>query len=199
MDITWHGNTCFTFRDKGVTLVVNPDKDSGQHKADVVLTSLKGDIPAIDGDPRIFNTPGEYEVKGVPILGFRAWTKSKTKEEEEGGSEPTIIFFFEMNDIKVCHLGDLGHVLTSEMVKEIGDVDILLVQGGKSSNLVGKKAVEVIESIDPKAVIPMGTGNLEEFLQDLGAEKVEGMDTFSIKAVSELPSDKRMYILLKKS
>ena len=199
MEITWHGNTCFTFKEKGVALIVNPDKESGKLKGDIILSSLK-ELPPVDGNPKIFNAPGEYEIKNIPIIGFRAWTKSKSKEEEEGvGGDPTILFFFEIGEVKVCHLGALGHVLTSEMVKEIGDVDILLVPGGKENNLSAKKAVEIIEAIDPKAVIPMGNGNLKEFMEELGAEKVEALDNFSIKSASDLPADKRTYVLLNRT
>jgi L-ascorbate metabolism protein UlaG (beta-lactamase superfamily) len=199
MEISWHGNTCFTVKDKGIAVVINPDKSAGKLSGDVVLSSLSETIK-IDGDPIVFDWPGEYEVKSVPIIGFQAWTKSKSKEEDEGtAGDPTIIFYFEVNGVKFCHLGDLGHVLTSETVKQVGDVDILMINGGKDGNLGNKKAVEVLEAIDPRVVMPMGDGEHNGLLKELGASEVENLDKFILKSSSELPDDKRKFVVLKKS
>ena len=199
MDIIWHGNTCFELKDKGITLVTNPDKEAGKLSADIVLSSLKEGLAEVGGEPKVFDWPGEYECKNVPIIGFQAWTKGKSTEEKEGtAGDSTVIYYFELGGIKICHLGDLGHVLTSEVVKQIGDVDILMINGGKDSNLGIKKAAEVLEAIEPRAVIPMGTNGSKGFLSELGADKAEELDKFTIKTTSELPEDKRQFIVLKK-
>ncbi|MBU1152125.1 MBL fold metallo-hydrolase [Patescibacteria group bacterium] len=198
MEITWHGKTCFRFKGDRVAVVTNPDKDAGKLKADVVLSSLpKGDLVEVE-DARVFDWPGEYEVKDVPIIGFRAWTKSKSKEEEEGGEgEPTVIYYFEVDGVKICHLGFLGHVLTSDIVKKIGDVDVLLVSVGEDSNLPAKKAMEVIEAIEPRIVIPMGTKNPGSFMKDLGADKFEEEEKYVVKGRSSLPDENRIFVVLK--
>jgi hypothetical protein len=59
--------------------------------------------------------------------------------------------------------------------------------------------MEVLESIDPKAVIPMGKGDFKEFLKEVGAEAVEAKDVYEIDSLSQLPPDKREYILLRKA
>jgi len=85
------------------------------------------------------------------------------------------------------------------MVKQIGDVDLLMVDVGESSNLTPKKAVEIVEAIEPKAIVPMGDGNFEKALKDLGFEKAEKVDDFSIKSSGELPQDKRTLVYLNKA
>lgn len=198
MEIKWHGNTCFTLKDKGIELVINPDKEAGKLKGDMVLSSIK-DVAEVDGAEKVVDWAGEYEIKGVAISAFQAWTKSKAKEEEEGATgDETIIFYFDIGGIKYCHLGAVGHVLTSDMVKEIGDVDILMIDMGEKSNLDGKKAMEIIEAIEPRILIPMGDGNIGEKLKDLGIEKPSTQEEYSIKTRSELPEDKRLTIILKK-
>ncbi len=198
MEIKWHGNTCFTLKDKGIKLVINPDKEAGKLKGDMVLSSIE-DTAEVDGAEKVVDWAGEYEIKGISISAFQAWTKSKAKEEEEGAAgDETIIFYFDIGKIKFCHLGAVGHVLTSDMVKEIGDVDILMIDMGEKSNLNGKKAMEVIEAIEPRILIPMGKGNLGEVLKDLGIDKPTAQEEYSIKTRSELPEDKRLTIILKK-
>jgi L-ascorbate metabolism protein UlaG (beta-lactamase superfamily) len=199
MEIKWHGNSCFTLKDKENCLVVNPNKEAGKLKGNVVLTSLENPAQVTDSE-KIIDWPGEYEIKEVHITGFQAWTKSKSKEEEEGqAGDSTLIFYFEMQEVKFCHLGELGHVLTSEMVKEIGDVDILMMDLGDKSNLNTKKAMEIVEAIEPRVLIAMGSGNLKEKLKELGADKIESHEVFAIKSTKDLPEDKRLYVVLKKS
>lgn len=201
MEIKWHGNTGFSLKGKEATLVINPDEQAGKLTGDVVLSSLKeGENVEVEGAQKVFDWPGEYEIKGIPVIGFQAWTKSRSKEEDEGkAGESTIIFYFEIDGIKICHLGELGHVLTSETIKQIGDVDILMMNIGGKSNLDSKKAAEIIESIEPRALIPMGDSDFEVALKNLGADNIEEKESFSIKSTSELPDDKRMYVILKKA
>lgn len=200
MQILWHGNTCFSFKDKKATIVVNPDKEAGELKADAVFSGLGKDTAPVQDTYKVFDWPGEYEVKGIPIVGLQVWTKSKSKEDEEGvkGSE-TLAFYFEMNGVKICHLGTIGHVLTSEALKTIGDVDILLIDGTIEGNLGVKKATEILENIDPKAVVFMGKGDQKDFMKELGAEGVQEQEIYEIDSLSQLPPDKRCYVLLKKS
>ncbi|MDI6828314.1 MAG: MBL fold metallo-hydrolase, partial [Armatimonadota bacterium] len=51
--------------------------------------------------------------------------------------------------------GDLGHLLTSEQVKSIGQVDILMVPVGSVYTIGGKQAKKVVAQLKPKIVIPM--------------------------------------------
>ena len=201
MEITWHGNTCFTCREKaGLSVVINPNKEAKNLQGEVILASDPESIP-VEGSKKTFDWPGEYEISDIPIVGFQAWTQSRSKEEETGKSgEKTIIFCFQVDGIKICHLGELGHILTSDMVKEIGDVDVLMIKVGKNTNLDLKKAIEVIEAIEPRIVIPMGENNSQDsLLKELGGDKVEIQDKFTIKSVTELPDDHMRWVVLNKS
>lgn len=180
--------------------MINPDAKCGKLKGDFVLSSLGENekLSEVEGATRIFDWPGEYEIKDVPIIGFQAWTKSKAKEDEGIKGESTIIFRFQVDGIKICHLGELGHTLTSEVLKEIGDVDVLMIKVGKSSNLEAKKASEIIEGIEPRIIIPMGDEDLESALKGVWSDKVEIMDKLVIKSKADLPEDKTRCIILSK-
>ena len=55
----------------------------------------------------------------------------------------------------ICHLGDLGHVLTAEQVAEIDGVDVLLVPVGGISTIDAIQAAQIVRQLEPKIVIPM--------------------------------------------
>ncbi|MBD3360425.1 hypothetical protein GF366_01330 [Candidatus Peregrinibacteria bacterium] len=198
MEIKWHGNTCFEIKNKEKKLIINPKQQEEKSMADVVLSSLNEEPAGVEGVQKVFDSPGEYEVKDIPIIGFKAWTKAKSKEEKEGGGDTTIIFYFEINGIKFCHLGELGHTLTGDMVKEIEDVDVLMVDIGEKSNLDSKKIMDILEAIEPRVVIPMGEGDFSRSINDLSVDNMEKHDKYTIKSRSDLPEDKRLYVLLKK-
>ncbi|MFH1284701.1 MAG: MBL fold metallo-hydrolase [Candidatus Peregrinibacteria bacterium] len=198
MEIKWHGKTCFEVKDRDRVVVINPPKGI-KISGTVVLKSNPGESGEVQGAVKIFDLPGEYEIKDIPIMGFNAWTKARSKEEKEGKGASTVIFYFEIGDVKFCHLGDLGHALMDDTVKEIEDVDVLMMNMGSDSNLDSKKTMEVIESLEPRVVIPMGEGDFKSALKDLGADKIEPVNSYVIKSRSELPEDKRLYVLLNKT
>lgn len=204
MDIIWHGNSCFTCKGKNATVVVNPDKSiKASLKGDLVLSSIgEEDLAEVEGSKRTFSWPGEYEVSEIPITALNAWTRSRGKEEEEGettatDTDRTIIFCFEIDKVKICHLGNLGHKLTSEITDEIGDVDILLMPLGEDNPLKEKTEI-VFDQIEPRSVIPYGTFTEESAKKALGSpfDPVEPKFTATN---SSLPDDKTQYVLLNKA
>lgn len=187
MEITWHGNQCFKFKGKKASLLISPPENSQNFTADIILNAPGG-----------IDWPGEYEIKEVAIAAFQAWTNGKSVEEKGEKGEETLIFYFKIDGIKFCHLGGLGHVLTSEMVNKIGDVDVLFIDAGTNSHLSAKKSLEVIEAIEPKALIPMGEGSFSALLKELGAPDVKSEQKVTLKSAADLPVDKRSYFLLEK-
>lgn len=68
---------------------------------------------------------------------------------------PNNIFYFEVDGVRVCHLGDLGHELSEEQVKEIGEVDLLLIPVGGRFTIGPEVADKVVEQLNPRIVTPM--------------------------------------------
>ena len=60
-----------------------------------------------------------------------------------------------MDDLVICHLGDLGHTLQEEQLEEVADADILFVPIGGGNTLNATQAAEVISQVEPRMVIPM--------------------------------------------
>ena len=88
-----------------------------------------------------------------------------------------IIFCFEVDGIKVCHLGDLGHEPTEEQLEEIGPIDVLFVPIGGVFTIDARSAWRVAEMVKPKVLVPMHYrfGGLSLSINDL-APFLEGVD-----------------------
>lgn len=186
MIITWQGQSCFKIQDKvgtdGLTLTTDPfDKETGlkvpNFEADIVTVSHDhhdhNNVSSLRGDAFVVDTPGEYDYKNVLIQGIDSYHDDK-KGEERGKNT---IFRIEMDDLSICHLGDLGHSLDDEQLSKLSGIDILFVPVGGKYTLDAKKAVEVVSQIEPRIVIPMhykvdglkiDVDSVESFIKELG-------------------------------
>ncbi len=160
--VKWLGHACFEIRNNvsivtdphdGRALGIRPPKANG----DIVLIS-HDHFDHIDGrklvakpDAQVISKAGRYEVKGVKIEGFGAF-HDKSKGSQRGQN---IIFVFELEGIRFCHVGDLGHTLSSEQIKQIGAIDVLMVPVGGTYTVDAKEATQLVDQLKPKLVIPM--------------------------------------------
>ncbi|MBP7670963.1 MBL fold metallo-hydrolase [Candidatus Gracilibacteria bacterium] len=191
MDITWQGSTSFTIKGQSATVAIDPA--SVDPKTQVVLSSKPPET--IPETARLFDWPGEYETKDIPINGFSAFTKPK-KEDGTSEGERTVIFRFSVDGITICHLGELGHTLSNEQIERIGNIDVLMIKIGEGSNLDKKKALEIIESIEPRIVIPMGSADMTSALSTMGIQAPVAEPKLTIKSASSLQTDDMKYVLL---
>jgi L-ascorbate metabolism protein UlaG (beta-lactamase superfamily) len=94
---------------------------------------------------------GSKEIEGITIKGVAAF------HDEAVGSKrgKNSIYTFNIDGVQFCHLGDLGHELSSPIAKEIGRVDALFVPVGGYFTIGPEAASRVCEQLEPKIVIPM--------------------------------------------
>ncbi len=183
MEIIWHGKTCFTVNNKEASVVVNPHEGIEGLKADVVLSSLGAEnLSEVKGSVKTLDWPGEYEVKGIPITATPF--------------ADTLIFYFEVGGVRMCHLGDIDRVQSNELLQEIGDIEVLMIPIGEGTKMDNKKANEIIETVEPKIIIPMGCESPAAALKSMGVDNIEPREKLEIKAKSEMPADHMEYVAL---
>ncbi|NQU99650.1 MAG: MBL fold metallo-hydrolase [Parcubacteria group bacterium] len=211
MRISWHGQSCFKLQGKDVILVTDPPSkevgiSSPRTKADIVTISHNhlshNNVEKIKEEPEIIDTPGEYNIKGVNIYGISSFHDNE-KGEKLG---PNNIFVIEMEKIKVCHLGDLGHKLSDTQVEMIDGIDILMIPVGETNLISMKKVIEIINTIEPKIIIPMhykveGLENklspLSKFTDEMSLKSKKAIPKLVIKH-KDLPTTESEVIILEK-
>ncbi len=160
MRVRWFGHACFLCEGGGVRLVTDPfSREVGyplpEVAADVVTVSHDhydhNNVAAVRGNPVVVREPGERVVKGIPIKGVEVF-----HDKERGAKRgKNIVFVWEMEGLRLCHLGDLGHVLAPEAVAAIGKVDVLFVPVGGVYTIDAQEAKEVVAQLQPRVVVPM--------------------------------------------
>ena len=206
--ITFAGRSCFQIsvsnsKDHSADIVIDPfDEKSGlklpNFSADIVLSTHAhhdhNNIKAVKGDPFVISGPGEYEVKGVFVQGIPSWHDDK--EGKERGSNT--IYVIEAEDIKFCHLGDLGQKqLTDEQLEKIDTIDVLMIPVGGKYTIDSQEAQKIISQIEPKIVIPMhyalpkqsdDLDGVDKFLKVMGKNAIAPIDKLTVKD-STLPKE----------
>jgi L-ascorbate metabolism protein UlaG (beta-lactamase superfamily) len=120
----------------------------------VAVTHNHGDhnkIHVASGNYMLINEPKEYSHEGVSVKGMKTY-HDKANGKKRGDN---IIFQFDVDGLKVCHCGDLGHILTDEQVKAIGKVDILMVPVGGRATINAVEAAQVMQQLGATVTIPM--------------------------------------------
>ena len=166
MKIKWYGHAAFLITsDEGTKIMIDPYEPGAfgdqlsygsiKDQADIVLTShdhadhnYTTDLP---GTPQVVKGSGSKTVKGISMKGISTY-HDPSKGSERGANT---IFTIKIDNIQLCHLGDLGHLLSDKELVEIGPVDILLIPVGGFFTIDPKEATRVAEQIKPKILIPM--------------------------------------------
>ena len=202
MQISWKGQACFHIiasptKGEQVKIVIDPYSDSIGLKlpsleADIAMVTHDHDdhnnVKALKAGPFLITNPGEYDVKGIPIQGINSF-HDENKGKDRGMNT---IYVFEVENMKLCHLGDFGQAeLTPEQVEEIGEVDILFIPVGGVYTIDAKGAGKVLNQIEPKVVIPMHYAipklkpkldKVEELFKVIGMKKPETQARLVIKS-----------------
>jgi len=210
MKIKWLGHASFMITsDSGTTIITDPYATGGalnygdiKESADIVTVSHEhfdhNNAAAVGGNPEVVKET--KEVKGIKFNGI------PTYHDDAGGSQrgSNIIFCFEIDGVRVCHLGDLGHPLAGKQMADLGSVDVMMIPVGGNYTIDAEVATEVCGKLVPKVIIPMHFRNercdsfpvagVEDFLQ--GKSSVNRSDSSEVEfKAGELPATTQIVVL----
>ena len=163
MKVKWLGHASFLITsDNGTRIITDPYKSGGDLKygevkgpADIITVSHEhrdhNYTAPIEGNPQILRGAKSFEVKGIKFNGVATFHDEKQGQERGLNT----VFCFEVDGVRVCHLGDLGHKLSEKDVAEIGRVDVLMTPVGGFWAIDAKVATEVGQQLKGKVIIPM--------------------------------------------
>src|SRR5436305_7896406 len=209
MDVTWLGQSCFRLRGKNAAVVTDPFPPSlglrlPRQEAEVVTVSHEHDnhsyTQAVRDGAYVVHGPGEYEVAGVSVIGF-----STFHDAEKGAKHGrNTIYLIEIDDVRVCHLGDLGHKLEDTDSEAVASPDVLLVPVGGRSVINGAQAAEVVRQLEPRYVVPMHYAipglkleldPIDRFLKEMGVAASEPQPKLSVQRSSVSEYETKVVVL----
>jgi L-ascorbate metabolism protein UlaG (beta-lactamase superfamily) len=216
--IRWLGHTCFLFTGGGKTILVNPFRPAGctagyrqpTADADLVLVSSllldEGNLEGLPEDQKLLFEPGAYRLGNLQFQGI------KTDHDDRGGRQfgSNIVWGWAQAGIKIVHLGGAAAPIDFDQQILMGRPDVLLLPvGGGPKAYTPEEAVEAMELLSPKVVIPTHYRTqaadtatcdiqpLDDFLALVGGKEVRrvGSDTLSLSP-SDLPDNGTAIVVL---
>ena len=207
MEITWLGHSCFRLRTDDLAIVTDPFPDSsglsmGAPSAIAVTVSHQHENhnhwPGVSGNPKVMSGPGEYDLSGIYITG----TMTPGGEGDPEGKRNSA-YLIDMDGLRLCHMGDVSGALATRQVEELTPTDILFLPTGGICTVEVPQAIEMVQALEPKIVIPMhyklpglkgDLKTLDIFLREMGLRDVEPQTRLNVTA-SNLPQEMRVVIL----
>jgi L-ascorbate metabolism protein UlaG (beta-lactamase superfamily) len=222
MEITWLGETCVRLRGREGTVVADAYRSvagptgrgltadictyshaekagpwTAQDGGEVLLgKSALGVPPPTSLEPAfLIDAPGEYEVHEVLVTGVRTF-RDDTRGGERGVNTA---FVYELDGLDTIHLGDIGHVLTEQMLGEVGRVQVACVPLGGA--LSTSRAVELVNGLGANLVVPMPMGDeeqqqrsLERFLREMSVTDPQAVPRLTV-SISTVPQEMTVVVL----
>ena len=161
MNIKWLGHSSFLIENtKGITIITDPfDETLGYKqqkiKANIVTVSHEhfdhNFVRGVRGRPVVFKGSVKRESHKMEFRGISTYHDSVFGAQRGQNT----VFTIKVDNMKLCHLGDLGHILNADQLNEIGNIDILFVPVGGFYTIDTEQANQIIKDIQPKITIPM--------------------------------------------
>jgi L-ascorbate metabolism protein UlaG (beta-lactamase superfamily) len=197
LDVTWLGHGCFRLRGRSAAVVTDPFPPAIGLKlprldADLVTISHEHEnhsYTQVMRDAYEIRGPGEYEVAGVSVIGVPTFHDAQ-KGAKHGRNT---VYLIEIDDVRVCHLGDLGHALDDAEAEVISAPDVLLVPVGGHTAINAAQAAEIVRQLEPRYVVPMHYAipgltleldPLDRFLKEMAVTASEPQVKLSVSASS---------------
>ncbi len=195
MKIKWLAHASFLITsDEGIRILTDPyHTGQGLHHAPIKesaeVVTISHDhfdhsaFSSVSGNPQKVAAPGITEAKGIQVKGISVY-HDESKGQKRGTN---IIFCFTLDGIRLCHLGDLGHMLMGKEIEEIGTVDILFIPVGGYYTIDAFTAGQVCSALKPRVIFPMHYKNPRLDFPVAGVDPfIEGKDNVRRIEASEV-------------
>lgn len=205
MNIYYLGHSSFLIKtENGKRILTDPFKiDSNLKDVDIITISHShfdhSDNETFSKTSKILQNETNIETNFCKI-----YTLNSYHDEILGTKRgPNLIFNFKINNITLCHLGDLGHILDDKILSLLKNIDVIFVPVGENYTINLKSLYKMLKIINPRYIIPMhyktrennlSLNSLDEFLLVFKDYKKEKLDTLLIS--KKLLSEERNKIIL---
>ena len=153
MRIKWLGHSCFQVTTEGYTAVFDPYEDG--------KVPGYGPVRATADAVYCSHEHGDHNARGLITLSGRDCPLKVEKiaafHDDKGGSlrGPNTIHILHGENMRLVHLGDLGHRLTGPALEAVKGADCLLIPVGGFFTIDAAMSKQVADDIGARVVIPM--------------------------------------------
>jgi len=157
----YYAHSCFLFHLAGTRLLIDPYSPEIGHKvpergADYCWVSHQhfdhSHTAAVSGRTTLIRGCAPRQVGPARAYGVLA-----CHDPHDGANKGHVnLLCLEHLGIHMVHLSDLGHMLETEQLQEIGNCDVVMIPvGGGDCTLDAAMACQVLQQLKPRLIVPM--------------------------------------------
>lgn len=178
MKLTWYGHSCFRLDSIDGSVVFDPYSPGSV--PGLILPELCADMVICSHGHSDHNYAAGVKLSGetprFTIRQFDTW-----HDDAHGAKRgKNIMTLVETEELRVLHMGDLGHMLDAGQLAALGHVDVLLIPVGGFYTIDAAQAAELAKATAPGICVPMHyrgdgfgydvIGSAEDFLALIGGD-----------------------------
>lgn len=161
MKLTWIGHSCFRMEARDGTVVITDPYDGS---VGIEQVPLRADLITMSHEHHDHNCM--EQIAGTPVIarglepaqvgsvGTRAL--GSYHDDARGAKRgQNAIRIFDIDGMKVVHMGDQGCMPSAEILREIAGADVMLIPAGGFYTVDAAQAKEIIDAARPRCVVPM--------------------------------------------
>jgi L-ascorbate metabolism protein UlaG (beta-lactamase superfamily) len=157
-------------------------------------------LDAFETKPFLVADPGEYEVKGVFMFG-------ETIPHEGDKTTHPLAYRFNIEGMNIGFLGSLSRALTEAEAGKLENIDILLLPVGGGDKIAAKQAIEIINMVEPRLVVPLehhvegvkaSLTTADAFCRELGVCKRQDANKLKLSK-KDLPAEEMVITVLERA
>ncbi len=173
MIITHFGNASYRIQNGETSMLIDPENN--RLKADITLKTLVSTSNPFEPlpDSTLISLPGEYETRGIEIIGFPLLSESTEKFIK-------IAYVVTWEDIKMVIMGHASQPPDATLMEEFAEPDVLILPAAGGHFLEPAVAAKMVRQLEASVAIPSFTTDAEDFLKALG-KKAEPTEKFVFK------------------
>lgn len=188
MKLEWIGHACFRMTAKDGTVVVTDPYDESVGAQMVPLQAAlitmshehhdHNDETMIAGKPLILHGTQEGKAGSVCAHAYGSY-----HDDVQGAKRgPNAIRVFDIDGLKVVHMGDQGCMPEQSILDAIADADVMMIPVGGTYTVDAQGAKAIVDLAKPRCIVPMhvktkGCGypiaKVDDFLRLMGAQGIE--------------------------
>ncbi len=153
MRIEWLGHACFRLSSARSRVVLDPYEDGRVPGLGLLRTDAE--VVLCSHDHGDHNAVGCVHITGC-ACDFEIETLDSFHDEQEGALRGTNkIHILSDGELRVAHLGDLGHWPSEAVCEKLRGLDALLLPVGGYYTIDAATAHRLAEALQPRVVVPM--------------------------------------------
>jgi len=164
--LQWFGHSAYKVEYKGFSIFIDPYADETvpglsplKEKANLIICSH---------EHRDHGYRAAIEIIETDALNPFEISFIECPHDDDGGAKRGMnkIHILKADGISLCHLGDIGDMLTTEQIEMIKDMTVLMAPIGGFYTIDPEKLNILVDKINPRILVPMHYRN-EEFGYDV--------------------------------